>query len=72
MQCDDFVFDLIGRAEDVRVVLRKAAHAQQAVHHAAAFVAIHRAHLAKAHRQVTIDCAACPCRSGCGRGNSWA
>ena len=51
---DDFVFDLIGSAEDVRVVLGKAAHAQQAVHHARALVAIDRAEFAQAHRQVAI------------------
>jgi hypothetical protein len=30
---DDFVFDLFGSAEDVGVVLGKAAHTQLAVHH---------------------------------------
>ena len=36
----DFAFDLRGHAENVRVVLRKTAHAQQAVQHAAAFITI--------------------------------
>ena len=49
-----FVFDLLRRAEDVRVVLRESAHAQQAVHGAAALVAIHRAELAQPHRQLAI------------------
>ena len=31
---DHFVFDLFRSAEDVSVVLGKAAHAQQAMHHA--------------------------------------
>ena len=35
-----FVFNLAGGAEDVRVVLRKAAHAHQAVHCSRAFVAV--------------------------------
>ena len=30
----DLAFNLLRRAEDMRVVLSKAAHAQQAVHHA--------------------------------------
>ena len=54
MQPTDFVFDLLRRAEDVRVVLGKAAHAQQAVHHARALVAIDGAELAQAHRQIAI------------------
>ena len=55
---DDFVFNLAGGAEDVGVVLRKAAHAQQAVHGAGALVAIDVAQLGVAH--------------AAGRGNSWA
>ena len=51
---DDFVFNLLGSAEDVRVVLRKAAHAQQAVHHARALVAIDGAEFAEPHRQIAI------------------
>ncbi len=50
----DLVFDLLRRAEDVRVVLGKSAHPQQAVHHARTFVAIHRPQLAQAHRQIAI------------------
>ena len=49
-----FVFDLLRRAEDVRVVLRESAHAQQPVHRPAALVAIHRAQLAQPHRQLAI------------------
>ncbi len=38
----------------MRVVLRKSAHAQQPMHHAAALIAIHRAQLAQPHRQLAI------------------
>ena len=38
--CDDFALNLPGRAEDVRIVLRKAAHTQQAVHGSGALVAV--------------------------------
>ncbi len=48
------VFDLVGSAEDVRVVLGKAADAQQAVHHARALVAIDRAEFAQPHGQIAI------------------
>ena len=50
----NFLFDLLRHAEDVRVVLREAAHAQQAVQHAGALVAIHGAELGQAHRQIAI------------------
>jgi len=36
----DFGFDLIGRTENVRVVLREATHAEKTVKNAAAFVAM--------------------------------
>ena len=49
-----FVFNLLRRAEDVRVVLRESAHAHQPVHHARPLVAIHRAQLAQPHRQIAI------------------
>ena len=51
---DDFIFDLAGRAEDVGVVLGKAAHAQQAVHGAGALVAVDVAQLGIALGQVAI------------------
>jgi hypothetical protein len=51
---DNFVFDLIGSAEDVGVVLGKAAHAQQAVHHPGALVTIDGAEFAQAHGQIAI------------------
>ncbi len=51
---DDFVFDLLGRAEDVGVVLGEAAHAQQAVHDAGALVAIDGAELAVARGQIAV------------------
>src|SRR5216683_1216652 len=50
----DFRFDLRGHAEDVRVVLSKAADAEQAVEHAAAFVAIDRAELGEAYGQLAV------------------
>ena len=50
----DLRFDLLRHAEDVRVILREAAHAQQAVQHARALVAIHGAQLGQAHRQLAI------------------
>ena len=69
---DHFVFNLLRRAEDVRVVLGKAAHAQQAVHHARTLVAIDRAHLAQPHRQVAIRLQASRDKSGCGTDSSSA
>ena len=51
---DHLVLNLAGSAEDVRVVLRKAAHAQQAVHGSRALVAIDVAQLGQAHRQVAV------------------
>src|ERR1017187_4142087 len=49
-----FVFNLVRGAEDVRVVLREAADAEESVEHAGAFVAVDGAELAEAHRQVAI------------------
>ena len=51
---DDLVFDLLRRAEDVGVILGKAAYAHQPVHDARALVAIDRAQLAQADRQVAV------------------
>ena len=67
-----FVFDLLRRAEDVRVVLREAAHAEQSVQHAGALVAVDRAELAEPHRQVAIAALPVAHRSGCGTGSSSA
>src|SRR5580704_7097390 len=50
----DFTFDLRRHAENVRVVLSETAHAQEAVEHAAAFVAIHGAEFGEAHGQIAI------------------
>ena len=50
----DLVRDLIGQAEDVRVVLREPAHAEQPVHRAAPLVAVHGSHLRPADGQVSI------------------
>ena len=68
----DFVFDLLRRAEDMRVVLRESAHAQQPVHDAGALVAIHRAQLAQAHRQIAIAVLLVARRSGYGPDSSSA
>jgi len=51
---DDFVFDLAGGAEDVGVVLGKAADAQQAVHGAGALVAVDVAEFGVADGQVAV------------------
>ena len=67
-----FVFDLLRRAENMRVVLRESAHAHQPVHHARSLVAIHRAQFAQPHRQIAIAVQLVACKSGCGRGSSWA
>ena len=48
------VHHLVARAEHVRVVLGEAARAQQAVHDATHLVAVHRAELEVAQRQVTV------------------
>ena len=45
---------LIFRAEDMRIVLREAAHAHQAMHRARRLVAMHGAELRKAQRQIAI------------------
>src|SRR5580704_14262045 len=50
----DFTFDLRRHAENVRVVLGETAHAQEAVEHAAAFVAIHGAEFGETHGQIAI------------------
>src|SRR6202023_681497 len=50
----DFLLNLVGSAEDVSVVLGKAADAQQAVHDARAFIAVDCAEFAEAHGQIAI------------------
>ena len=67
-----FAFDLRRRTENVRVILREAADAEQAVEHAAAFVAIDGAKLGEAHGQIAIAVQALICKLGCGPGSSWA
>src|SRR3984957_7037891 len=52
--CFDFTFDLRRHAENVGVVLSEAAHAQQTMQHAAAFVAVHGAEFGEAHGQIAI------------------
>ena len=51
---DDLVGDLVGAHEDVRVILRKAAHTEQAVQRALQLVAMDKAQLAHAQRQLTV------------------
>ncbi len=51
---EELVLDLVGSAEDVGVVLRKAAHAGQAVELAALLVAVDGAELGKAQGQVAV------------------
>src|SRR5579875_251223 len=51
---DDLAFDLFGRAEDMRVVLREAAHAQQAVHGARTLITINISELGVALRQIAV------------------
>ncbi len=46
--------DLLARAEDVRVVLRHAAHARQPVHHSRLLVAVHRPELEQSQRQLAV------------------
>ncbi len=50
----DFAFDLRRRAENVRVVLREAADAEEAVEHAAALVAIDGAEFGEPHGKIAI------------------
>src|ERR1035437_10225759 len=49
-----FVFNLVRSAEDVGVVLREAADAEESVEHAGALVAVDGAELAKPHREVAV------------------
>ena len=50
----DFRFDLVRRAENMRVVLSKSAHSQQSVHYPRALVAIDSPEFAQPHRQIAI------------------
>ena len=54
MKRDRLALDLVLAAEDVRVVLREGAHAHQAVQRARRLVAVARAELGHAQRQVAI------------------
>src|SRR5258707_10468236 len=51
---DDLIFNLLRRAEDVRIILGKAAHAQQTVHDARAFIAVYRPQFAQAHGKIAV------------------
>ena len=48
------LLELLGGDEQVRVVLREAAHAGEAVQRARQLVAVHRAVLGEPHRQVAV------------------
>src|SRR5450759_1683889 len=50
----DLVFELLGGAVDVRVVLGEVAHAEEAVKHAAHLVPVNAAELGHAQRQVAV------------------
>ena len=50
----DLIFELVGPAEDMGVVLGETAHAEEAVQGAGTFVAVDRAQLAPADRQLTV------------------
>ena len=54
MKFGAFAFDLVFGAEDMRVVLREAAHPHQPVHRAGAFIAVARAEFGQPQRQVAI------------------
>ena len=49
-----FVFHLFRRAENVRIILRKPAHAQKPVQRAGAFIAVNGAQFAKAQGQIPV------------------
>ena len=51
---EHLVLDLLGRAEDVRVVLREHPHAQQAVERAGQLVAVQHARLGHPQRQLAV------------------
>ena len=51
---DDFIGELVGAHEQVRVILGEATNAEQAVQRAAHFVTVHNAQFACANRQVAI------------------
>jgi hypothetical protein len=51
---DDFIFQLRGQAEQVGVVLREAAHAEESVQSARSLVAVYRAQLGPAQGQVAV------------------
>ena len=51
---EQLVHDLLGAAEDVRVVLREAARPQEAVQRARSLVAIHRSELRQTDRKITV------------------
>src|SRR5271169_3740813 len=49
-----FAFDLRGCAENVRIILRKAADAEQAMEYAAALIAVDSAEFGETHRKIAI------------------
>lgn len=50
----NFALKLLGRAQNMRIVLRELAHAQQPVQHAALFVAVHHAQFKIALGQIAV------------------
>ena len=59
----DLVLELVGAAEDVRVVLGEAAHAHEAVQHARALEAVDGAELGVAEGQLAVAAQPRSCRS---------
>src|SRR3954469_15595778 len=60
IEVQNLLLDLVFRAEDVRVVLAKAADARQAVHHACALVTMQAPEVRHAPRQLTVTAPAMP------------
>ena len=71
-QAGQLVVQLLGGAEDVRVVLGEAARPGEAVHDAGLLVPVHRAELEQPQRQLAVGAAARMRRSGCASGSSSA
>ena len=71
-QRGDLVLDLLRSAEDVGVVLRDVADAQQAVQRAARLVAVHEPRLGVADRQVAVGAPLVREELHVAPGSSWA
>ena len=68
----DLVLHLIPGHEDVRVILREAAHAEQTVQRAGQLVTVYQTQLAHAQRQLAVGMRLRSCIPACRRGSSWA